>query len=245
MKTSTKITLSLVGIAFAIFLPTILYASLYIQLPGIVHAFLLIWMIYLLRYVWRLPSYQILTIKGHKDDQWGDNNSHDVIGLKSELLKLSNPNNFKNSFSDNTYKIVKSKKIIICLYKTDANDISRLKEIRAIAQNELGITINTLAFKNHLFDVFSPIKYKNKPKYINEMIRICSDIAECNNDLNAIECTIINTMERIAHWNSLADIDNASYKAKITRIFLWGIIGSVALCFLCTVILRLIIFKIY
>lgn len=51
MKTTTKILLSLADIAMAILLPAILSAFFYIQMPGIVLLFLMIWMIYLLIYV--------------------------------------------------------------------------------------------------------------------------------------------------------------------------------------------------
>ena len=64
MKTATKILLSLAGIAMAILLPAILSAFFYIQMPSIALLFLMIWMIYLLIYVWRLPAYKVLKING-------------------------------------------------------------------------------------------------------------------------------------------------------------------------------------
>lgn len=45
MKTTTKILLSLADIAMAILLPAILSAFFYIQMPGIVLLFLMIWIL--------------------------------------------------------------------------------------------------------------------------------------------------------------------------------------------------------
>lgn len=86
MKTTTKILLSLAGIAMAILLPAILSAFFYIQMPGIVLLFLVAWMICLLIYVWRLPEYKFLKINV--------NNSNDMFGMKTELLRLAVPQNY-------------------------------------------------------------------------------------------------------------------------------------------------------
>lgn len=67
----------------AILLPAILSAFFYIQMPGIVLLFLMIWMIYLLIYVWRLPAYKALEING--------GSASDVFELKTELLRLVSP----------------------------------------------------------------------------------------------------------------------------------------------------------
>lgn len=208
-------------------IPTFLETTQLVNLPGLIKAFLVTWMIYLLRYVWKLPPYKRLTIRGHNDNQWGDSDSSDIIGLKSELLKLSNPNNFKDSFTDDT---IKAQKLNMLLHETRADDILKLKEIRVKAQNELGIIINIRAFRKHLLDVFSPLRYKKQAEYANEMFRIQSDIIKCGEDLDALEHTIANAMRRIDHWNSLYDVDAKSYNAKTIRICLWGIIGSIFLC---------------
>lgn len=84
MKTTTKILLSLADIAMAILLPAILSAFFYIQMPGIVLLFLMIWMIYLLISVWRLPAYKALKINR-------GSSASDVFGLKTELLRLVSP----------------------------------------------------------------------------------------------------------------------------------------------------------
>lgn len=216
MKTTTKILLTLAGITIAIILPAILLACFYIQTPGIVLSFLMIWVIYLLVYIWRLPVYKELKIK--KDI----NNQQDVFHLKTELLMIVSPKEF---ISENPGKAAKAVEIQARLESTDADDLLELKKIRIEIEQSLGVAIDYAKFSKHLFEVFSPSKYKGEPEYVNEMIRICSDIAECGSNIGAIEDTIINAMKRIAHWNSLVP----SYKKKMIQIFMWAVIGSATL----------------
>lgn len=226
MKTTTKILLSLAGIAMAILLPAILSAFFYIQMPGIVLLFLMIWMIYLLIYVWRLPAYKVLEINGRQ---------FDVFGLKTELLRLVSPKDFIAGDSD---KAAKAVKLNTLLESTDADDLSGLKKIRTEAEQSLGISIDPAKFSRHLLEVFSPSKYKGKPEYVNEMTRICSDIARHSSDTGAMEDIVINAQKRIAHWNSLAP----SYGQKMIQTFLWGVLGSAALWFVYAVIKQYIVF---
>lgn len=226
MKTTTKILLSLAGIAMAILLPAILSAFFYIQMPGIVLLFLMIWMIYLLIYVWRLPAYKVLEINGRQ---------FDVFGLKTELLRLVSPKDFIAGDSD---KAAKAVKLNTLLETTDAGDLTGLKKIRTEAEQSLGISIDPAKFSRHLLEVFSPSKYKGKPEYVNEMTRICSDIARHSSDTGAMEDIVINAQKRIAHWNSLAP----SYGQKMIQTFLWGVLGSAALWFVYAVIKQYIVF---
>lgn len=228
MKTTTKILLSLAGIAMAILLPAILSAFFYIQMPGIVLLFLMIWMIYLLIYVWRLPAYKVLKING-------GSRASDMFGLKTELLRLVFPKDFIAGGPD---KLAKAVELNTLLETTDAEDLSELKKIRIEAEQCLGISIDPAKFCRHLLEVFSPSKYKGKPEYVNEMTRICSDIARHSSDTGAMEDSVINALKRIAHWNSLAP----SYKQKMIKIFLWGVLGSAALWFAYAVIKQYIVF---
>lgn len=228
MKTTTKILLSLASIAMAILLPAILSAFFYIQMPGIVLLFLVIWMIYLLIYVWRLPAYKALEISG-------GSSASDVFGLKTELLRLVSPKDFIAVDSD---KAAKAVELNTLLESTDADDLSGLKKIRTEAEQCLGISIDTAKFSRHLLEVFSPSKYKGKPEYVNEMTRICSDIARHSSDTGAMEDIVINAQKRIAHWNSLAP----SYRQKMTHTFLWGVLGSATLWFVYAVIKQYIVF---
>lgn len=102
----------------------------------------------------------------------------------------------------------------------------------------LGISIDPAKFSRHLLEVFSPSKYKGKPEYVNEMTRICSDIARCGSDIGAMEDIVINAQKRIAHWNSLAP----SHRQKMIYTFLWGVLGSAALWFAYAVIKQYIVF---
>lgn len=222
MKTTTKILLSLAGIAMAILLPAILSAFFYIQMPGIVLLFLMIWMIYLLISVWRLPAYTALKINRVSS-------ASDVFGLKTELLRLVSPKDFIVVDSN---KAAKAVELNTLLESTDADDLSGLKEIRTEAEQSLGISIDPAKFSRHLLEVFSPSKYKGKPEYVNEMTRICSDIARCGSDIGTMEDIVINAQKRIAHWNSLAP----SYRQKMIYTFLWGVLGSAALWFAYAVI---------
>lgn len=212
----------------AILLPAILSAFFYIQMPGIVLLFLMIWMIYLLIYVWRLPAYRILKING-------GSSASDVFGLKTELLRLVSPKDFIARDSDKAEKAVGLNTL---LESTDADDLSGLKKIRTEAEQSLGISIDTVKFSRHLLEVFSPSKYKGKPEYVNEMTRICSDIARHSSDTGAMEDIVINALKRIAHWNSLAP----SYRQKMLKIFLWGVLGSAALWFAYAVIKQYVVF---
>ena len=47
-----------------------------------------------------------------------------------------------------------------------------------------------------------------------------------------MEDIVINALKRIAHWNSLAP----SYRQKMIKIFLWGVLRSAALWFAYAVI---------
>lgn len=228
MKTQQKILLSLAGIIMAILLPAILSAFFYIQMPGIVLLFLMIWMIYLLIYVWRLPAYKVLEING-------SSSSSDVFGLKTELLRLVSPKDFIAGDSDRAAKAVELNTL---LESTDADDLSGLKKIRIEAEQNLGISIDPAKFSRHLLEVLSPSKYKGKPEYVNEMTRICSDIARSGSDTGAMEDIVINAQKRIAHWNSLAP----SYRQKMIQTFLWGVLGSAALWFVYAVIKQYIVF---
>ena len=212
----------------AILLPAILSAFFYIQMPGIVLLFLMIWMIYLLIYVWRLPAYRILKING-------GSSASDVFGLKTELLRLVSPKDFIARDSDKAEKAVGLNTL---LESTDADDLSGLKKIRTEAEQSLGISIDTAKFSRHLLEVFSPSKYKGKPEYVNEMTRICSDIARHSSDTGTMEDIVINALKRIAHWNSLAP----SYRQKMIKIFLWGVLGSAALWFAHAVIKQYVVF---
>jgi hypothetical protein len=227
MKTTTKILLSLAGIAMAILLPAILSAFFYIQMPGIVLLFLVAWMIYLLIYVWRLPAYKFLKIN--------ENNSNDVFGMKTELLRLVVPQNY---IPEDSGKAAKAVELNSLLESIDADDLSELKKIRIEIEQSLGIAIDSTKFSRHLLEVFSPSKYKGKPEYVNEMTRICSDIARCGSNIAAIEDTVINAQKRIDHWNSLAP----SYKKRMILTFMWGVIGSAALWFLDALIKQYIVF---
>ena len=93
-------------------------------MPGIVLLFLMIWMIYLLIYVWRLPAYKVLEINGSSSPS-------DVFGLKTELLRLVSPKDFIAGDSDRAAKAVGLNTI---LESTDANDLSGLKKIRTDAE---------------------------------------------------------------------------------------------------------------
>lgn len=228
MKTTTKILLSLAGIAMAILLPAILSAFFYIQMPGIVLLFLMIWMIYLLISVWRLPAYKALKINR-------GSSASDVFGLKTELLRLVSPKDFIVVDSN---KAAKAVELNTLLESTDADDLSGLKEIRTEAEQSPGISIDPAKFSRHLLEVFSPSKYKGKPEYVNEMTRICSDIARCGSDIGTMEDIVINAQKRIAHWNSLAP----SYRQKMIYTFLWGVLGSAALWFAYAVIKQYIVF---
>ena len=206
----------------AILLPAILSAFFYIQMPGIVLLFLMIWMIYLLISVWRLPAYTALKINRVSS-------ASDVFGLKTELLRLVSPKDFIVVDSN---KAAKAVELNTLLESTDADDLSGLKEIRTEAEQSLGISIDPAKFSRHLLEVFSPSKYKGKPEYVNEMTRICSDIARCGSDIGTMEDIVINAQKRIAHWNSLAP----SYRQKMIYTFLWGVLGSAALWFAYAVI---------
>ena len=124
------------------------------------------------------------------------------------------------------------------LESTDADDLSGLKKIRIEAERCLEISIDQAKFSRHLLEVFSPSKYKGKPEYVNEMTRICSDIARHSSDTGAMEDIVINAQKRIAHWNSLAP----SYRQKMIYTFLWGVLGSAALWFAYAVIKQYIVF---
>lgn len=197
-------------------------------MPGIVLLFLMIWMIYLLIYVWRLSAFKVLKING-------GSSSSDVFGLKTELLRLVSPKDFIAGDSD---KAAKAVELNTLLESTDANDLSGLKKIRIDAEKSLGISIDPAKFSRHLLEVFSPSKYKGKPEYVNEMTRICSDIARQGSNTGAMEDIVINAQKRIAHWNSLAP----SYRQKMIKIFLWGVLGSAALWFAYAVIKQYIVF---
>ena len=227
MKTTTKILLSLAGIAMAILLPAILSAFFYIQMPGIVLLFLVAWMIFLLIYVWRLPEYKFLKINV--------NNSNDMFGMKTELLRLAVPQNY---IPEDSAKAAKAVELNSLLESIDADDLSELKKIRIEIEQSLGITIDSAKFSRHLLEVFSPSKYKGQPEYVDEMTRICSDIARCGSNIEAIEDTVINAQKRIDHWNSLAP----SYKKSMIQAFLWGVIGSAALWLLDAGIKQYIVF---
>lgn len=190
-------------------------------MPGIILALWLAWMIYLFIYIWKLPSCQKLTIKGYKDNNWGNGNSNDAIGLKTELLKLSNPKNFMNPYSD---KVVKAMDFSRELKATDVNDISKLSAIRVMMSSQLGIDIDTLAFSTHLFTIFSPIKYNKNLNVASGMNMICSDIAKCGKDVRAIESVVSAALKKIEYINSQLP----SHKLDITLIFsFWALIGII------------------
>lgn len=228
MKISNKILWTIVALFISVLLPAILSVFFYIQMPGIVLLFLMIWMIYLLIYVWRLPAYKALKINGCSS-------ASDVFGLKTELLRLVSPKDFIAGDSD---KAAKAVELNTLLESTDAGDLTGLKKIRTEAEQSLGISIDPAKFSRHLLEVFSPTKYKGKPEYVNEMTRICSDIARHSSDTGAMEDIVINAQKRIAHRNSLAP----SYRQKMTHTFLWGVLGSAALWFVYAVIKQYIVF---
>lgn len=98
----------------------------------------------------------------------------DVFGLKTELLRLVSPKDF---IAGDVDKAAKAVELNTTLETTDADDLSGLKKIRTEAEHSLEISIDQAKFSRHLLEVFSPSKYKGKFEYVNEMTRICSDIA--------------------------------------------------------------------
>lgn len=218
MKLSTRILILLVGVIIAILLPAVLMAFYYVQIPAIVLAFLMVWMIYLLVYIWKIPSNPKLEIQGYQDYSWGNGNSKDAIGLKSELLKLSDPNNFMQPYSD---KVIKAIELNELLKGTDANDIHQLSTIRKRLKQELGVELDSSKFSNHLLYVFSPVKYGKNRIYVNEMSMICDAIKSSDNDIEKLESVATIALERIEHRNSL----RPSYKKRIAWIYIWAAIG--------------------
>lgn len=226
MKTSIKILCTVVAVFISVLLPVSLSVFFYINMPGIVLLFLIIWLIYVLIYFWRLPAYQILELNG------GNANSSDVFGMKTELLKLVSPEKF---ILEDSNKAVKAVELRTLLESTDSDDLSGLKKVRTEAELSLGISIDSAKFCRHLLEVFSPSKYK-KPEYANEMRLISSDIARCGGDIGAIEDVLINAQKRIVHRNSLIP----SYKQEMIKIFSCGVLGAAAVWLLYGIIMNVL-----
>lgn len=215
MKARTKILLSLAGFFIAMFLPAVLM-TFYVHVPSLVSGYLVAWFIYLLVIIWKLPKDQRLYANRYKDRVWGNGNVKDIYGLKSELQKLTEPNNFVSDYSDKVLKAIKLQERLKLL---EPYDISGLKEVRIQAEQELGITLNTEAFCGHLLKVFSPANYLKDPDKVYELNQICSLFLNCKHDMDALENALISAQTRINTFNyPLPD-----FKGKITKIFFWGV----------------------
>lgn len=161
--------------------------------------------------IWKCPKSK--PIKGYKDKAWGGN-SNDLYGLKAELLKHINPQNYVKPFDSS--KLAAAKCLSEKLCKIKNTDLSALKEIRNEAATKLGVNLNVEAFYNHLLVVFSPVKFTKNSNMFEITNQLCQELTANNHDIDMME-NILNekvtpildsNIERVssAKWKLLVDL---------------------------------------
>ena len=191
MKISNKILWTIVALFISVLLPAILNAFLYVHIPGLVLAWMLVWLIWFLVILWRLKFPEDKQTEVKSNGNWGGSDN-DTYGLKSELAKVIAPNNFMKPYDPE--KVTAAIELYNRLKTTDADDLLGLKEIRLASESSLGIRLDTDAFYNYLMDVFSPERYiepYNKEK-LSEMNKICTLLTQTKDNIGALEDILYN-----------------------------------------------------
>lgn len=136
--------------------------------------------------IWKYPA--IFIIESFDNPDWG-NNKRDIYGLKSELYKLINPQNFYTPYDFD--KVACSNDLLQKLEKTDKLDVAKLKILRKEAEDNLKVKLNTEKFYNHLMKVLSPIRFSKKPDIFKLMNQYCQTISMNRENIDLIEDVLL------------------------------------------------------
>lgn len=234
MKIFNKILWTIVALFISVLLPAILSAFFYVHIPGLVLAWLSVWLLWFLIFLWKLKSPDDKHPEVKSNGNWGGSDN-DTYGLKSELAKVIAPNNFMKPYDPE--KVTEAIELYNRLKTTDADDLLGLKEIRLASEKSLGIRLDADAFYNHLMNVFSPERYMepyNKEK-LSEMNRICTLLTQSKDNIGALEDIMYNIAPKMEEKNK--DDFNSELNTKdpqsVVFIYFLTHLGTLILWMIC------------
>ena len=183
MQIINKILLSIFGVVLIAFGPSLirtLYGTVSIPLAIFIGIIAIAYM----GLIWSWPKPLLV---GYKDSLWGDSES-DVYGLKSELTRKIAPNNYMQPYD--SIKMATAVALLDKLKKTEYSNLAELKNIRLIAEKELGLQLNAGHFSNHIIKVLVPLNFSKDTQIAEKANIVCEKVSTAKCDINAIEDTL-------------------------------------------------------